>query len=351
MNKVKTVITSILIIVIVVVLITGCNDREKENVNKSLNPSEKSQKELTKITISEVTHSVFYAPQYVAISQGFFEEEGLDIELINGGGSDKVMTAVLSGQVDIGFSGCEQTVYVYNEGKENYAITFAQLTNKDGSFLVGREPDPNFTFEKLVGKDIISGHKGGMQEMTFEYTLKQKSIDPQKDVNIDTSIRFDSMAAAFKSGQGDYVNLFEPVATQLEKDGSGYVLASIGEASGDVAYTCYNTSKNFIEKNPDIIQRFTNAIYKGQRWVEQASYEEIAKAIHKFFPEMEFEDLVKVVQRYKDQNSWAKTPVLSKESFELMQDIIENAGIINKRVPYEDLVNIEFAQKAIRQIQ
>ena len=351
MNKVKTVITSILIIVIVVVLITGCNDREKENVNKSLNPSEKSQKELTKITISEVTHSVFYAPQYVAISQGFFEEEGLDIELINGGGSDKVMTAVLSGQVDIGFSGCEQTVYVYNEGKENYAITFAQLTNKDGSFLVGREPDPNFTFEKLVGKDIISGHKGGMQEMTFEYTLKQKSIDPQKDVNIDTSIRFDSMAAAFKSGQGDYVNLFEPVATQLEKDGSGYVLASIGEASGDVAYTCYNTSKNFIEKNPDIIQRFTNAIYKGQRWVEQASYEEIAKAIHKFFPEMEFEDLVKVVQRYKDQDSWAKTPIMSKESFEHMQDIVEDAGVIEKRAPYGKIVTTEFAEKTVQEIK
>ena len=338
------VLSSILVIALIALLVTGCSSGESKNVSKT-------QEELTKVTVSEVTHSVFYAPQYAAISRGFFEEEGLDIELINGGGADKVMTAVLSGQVDIGFSGSEQTVYVYNEGKENYVITFAQLTNKDGSFLVGREPDPNFTFDKLTGKDVIGGRKGGMPEMTFEYVLRQQGIDPQKDVNIDTSVQFDSMAAAFKGGQGDYVTLFEPVATQLEKDGSGYVLASIGEASGDVAYTCYNTSKNFIEKNPDIIQRFTNAIYKGQRWVEQASYEEIAKAIHKFFPEMEFEDLVKVVQRYKDQDSWAKTPVLSKESFELMQDIIENAGIINKRAPYEDLVNTEFVQKAIRQIQ
>ncbi|RBP46918.1 ABC transporter substrate-binding protein [Garciella nitratireducens] len=343
MKKLKPILSFILVITLVALLTTGCNQQESKNVNKT--------KELKKVTVSEVTHSVFYAPQYAAISQGFFEEEGLDIELINGGGADKVMTAVVSGQVDIGFSGCEQTVYVYNEGKENYVITFAQLTNKDGSFLVGREPDPNFTFDKLIGKEVIGGRKGGMPEMTFEYVLKQQGIDPQKDVHIDTSIQFDSMAAAFKSGQGDYVTLFEPVATQIEKDGSGYVVASIGEASGDVAYTAYNASKNFIEKNPNVIQKFTNAIYKGQRWVEQADYEEIAKAIHEFFPEMKFEDLVKVVQRYKDQDSWAKTPVMSKESFEHMQNIIEDAGVIEKRAPYEKLVTTEFAEKAVQEIK
>lgn len=338
MKKYKAVVAAFLAITLVLMLLTGCSSNE-------------GQGDLRKVRVSEVTHSIFYAPQYAAISQGFFEEEGLELELINGGGADKVATAVLSGDVDIGFSGSESTVYVYNEGREDYLVTFAQLTNKDGSFLVGRKPDPDFTFDKLIGKDVIGGRKGGMPEMTFEYVLRQEGIDPQKDVNIDTSVQFDSMAAAFKGGQGDYVTLFEPVATSIEKDGSGYVLASIGEASGDVAYTAYNTSKSFIKENPELIQSFTNAIYRGQLWVEQASYEEIAKAIHEFFPEMELEDLITVVQRYKDQDSWAKTPVMSKESFDHMQDIIEDAGVVDTRAPYEELVNTDFAEKAVEQIK
>ncbi len=335
MERRKLLIVSILLIALVGVFFTGCSSEEG----------------LTKVKVSEVTHSIFYAPQYAAISLGFFEEEGLEIELSNAGGADKVMTAVLSGQVDIGFSGSESTVYVYNEGREDYAITFAQLTNRDGSFLVGREPDPDFTFDKLIGKDVIGGRKGGMPEMTFEYVLRKHGIDPQKDVNIDTSVQFDVMAGAFKGGQGDYVTLFEPVATALEKEGIGYVVASIGEASGEVAYTAYNASKSFIEKNPELIQKFTNAIYRGQLWVDQATYEEIAEVIHEHFPDMEFEDLVTVVKRYKDQDSWAKTPIMTKESFEHMQDIIEAAGVIDTRAPYEELVTTKFAEKAVEEIK
>ncbi|MCR1900022.1 ABC transporter substrate-binding protein [Irregularibacter muris] len=318
----------------IAVLFTGCAD-----------------KSLTKVKVSEVTHSIFYAPQYAAISQGFFEEEGLEIELANGGGADKVMTAVLSGQVDIGFSGSESTVYVYNEGRDDYAITFAQLTQKDGSFLVGREPDPDFTFDKLKGKDVIGGRKGGMPEMTFEWVLRKHGMDPAKDVNIDTSIQFDAMAGAFLGGQGEYVTLFEPVATAMEKEGTGYVVASIGAESGVVAYTAYNARKSFIEENPEIIQKFTNAIYKGQLWVEKSSYEEIAKAIHEFFPEMEMENLITVVKRYKDQDSWAKTPVMTEESFEHMQDIIEAADVLDKRGPYDELVTTDFAEKAVENIK
>lgn len=339
MKKSKAVLAIFLTLAMVMMLITGCSGGNGQ------------EEDLTKVKVSEVTHSVFYAPQYAAISQGFFEEEGIELELINGGGADKVATAVLSGDVDIGFSGSESTVYVYNEGRDDYLMTFAQLTNKDGSFLLGREPDPNFTFDKLIGKDVIGGRKGGMPEMTFEYVLRQEGIDPQKDVNIDTSVQFDSMAAAFKGGQGDYVTLFEPVATSMEKDESGYVIASIGEASGDVAYTAYNASKSFIEENPELIQSFTNAIYRGQLWVEQASYEEIAKAIHEFFPEMELEDLVTVVKRYKDQDSWAKTPIMAKKDFEHMQDIIEDAGVVDTRAPYEELVNTKFAEKTVEQIK
>jgi len=335
LRKTKLLVLSILIIGMVLLSFTGCN---KEG-------------DLTKITVSEVTHSIFYSPQYAAISLGFFEEEGLKIELINGGGADKVMTAVLSGQVDIGFSGSESTVYVYNEGRDDYAITFAQLTQKDGSFLVGREPDPDFTFDKLIGKEVIGGRKGGMPEMTFEHVLRKHGIDPFKDLSIDTSVQFDVMAGAFKGGQGDYVTLFEPVATAVEKEGIGYVVASIGEESGIVAYTAYNAKKSFIEKNPEIIQKFTNAIYKGLQWVEKSSYEEIAEAIKDFFPEMEMEDLIKVVKRYKDQESWPKDPIMTKESFEHMQDIIEAAGVLETRAPYEKLVNTKFAEKSVEEIK
>ena len=328
------IISVILLLVLMTVFVSGCKEEG-----------------LTKVKVSEVTHSIFYAPQYAAISQGFFEEEGLDIELILGDGNDKVMTGVLSGQVDIGFSGSESTVYVYNEGRDDYAITFAQLTQKDGSFLVGREPDPNFTFDKLKGKNVIGGHKSGMLAMTFDWVLKKNGIDSEKDLNMDNSIHFSAMAGAFQGGQGDYVTLFEPVATAMENEGTGYVVASIGEESGIVAYTAYNARKSFIEENPEIIQKFTNAIYKGQLWVEKSNYEEIAKAIHEFFPDMKMEDLTKAVKRYKDQDSWSKTPIMTKESFEAMQDIVESAGVIGKRAPYDKLVNTKFAEKAVEQIK
>ncbi|GAE87318.1 ABC transporter substrate-binding protein [Acetivibrio straminisolvens JCM 21531] len=223
------------------------------------------ERDYTTVRLSEVTRSVFYAPQYVALNLGFFEEEGIKIDLTNGQGADKVMTAVLSGQADIGFSGPEAAIYVYNEGKEDYAVVFAQLTKRDGSFLVGRKPEPDFKWENLKGKTIIGGRKGGVPEMTLEYVLKKNSLLPGVDVFIDTSVQFALMAGAFTGGQGDYVTLFEPVASTVEKEGKGYIIASIGEESGEIPYTAYYASKSYIEKNRDIIQKFTNAIYRGQK--------------------------------------------------------------------------------------
>ncbi|QEK13644.1 ABC transporter substrate-binding protein [Crassaminicella thermophila] len=221
------------------------------------------EKALTKVRVAEVTHSVFYAPQYVAITEGFFEEEGLQVEFINGQGADKTMTALLSDQVDIGFMGPEASVYVFNKGKEDYAVNFAQLTQRDGSFLLARKPMPNFTFDDVKGKTIIGGRKGGMPEMTLEYVLKENGIFPGKDVNVRTDIQFAVMAGAFTGGEGDFVTLFEPVASKLEKEGAGYIVASIGEAGGYIPYTCYSAKKSFIENNPEIIQKFTNAIYNS----------------------------------------------------------------------------------------
>ncbi|MGI6086062.1 MAG: ABC transporter substrate-binding protein [Acetivibrionales bacterium] len=304
-----------------------------------------------KVTLSEVTRSVFYAPQYAAINQGFFEEEGITLELSNGQGADKVMTAVLSGQVDIGFSGPEACVYVYNEGKEDYAVVFAQLTKRDGSFLVGREPEPDFKWENLGRKYIIGGRKGGVPEMTLEYVLRKHNLEPNVDLTVDTSIQFAVMAGAFTGGTGDYVALFEPTATMLEKEGKGYVLASIGQESGEIPYTAYYAKKSFIEKNPDLIQRFTNAIYKGQKWVDTHSPREIAEAVKDFFPDTDIDTLENVAKRYKDIDAWNKDPILKEHSLELLQIVMEEAKVLDKRAPYNKIVTTEYAKKAIEEVK
>lgn len=299
-----------------------------------------------KVRLVEVTHSVFYAPQYVAIHEGFFEEEGIEIELTTGEGADKVMTAVLSGQVEIGFMGPEAAIYVHNEGKEDYAQVFAQLTQTDGSFFVGREEEPNFKWEDLKGKTIIGGRKGGVPEMTLEYVLKKHGLTPGEDVEVLTNIQFALMAGAFTGGTGDYVTLFEPVASAIEQEGNGHILASVGVAGGNIPFTGYTAKKSFIEENKDLIQRFTNAIYKGQQFVNTKSPEEIAKAIQPAFPDTDIELLTTVAKRYRDQGSWPEGPALNEEDFNHLQDIIEMAGELDKRAPYDEVVTNEFANKA-----
>jgi NitT/TauT family transport system substrate-binding protein len=307
--------------------------------------------EFVKVQLNEVTHSVFYAPQYVAISQGFFKDEGLEIELTNGQGADKVMTAVLSGQSDIGFAGPEASIYVYNEGKEDHAVVFAQLTKRDGTFLVGRKAEPNFKWSDLKGKNIIGGRKGGVPEMTLEYVLKNNGLALDKDVTVNTSIQFALMAGAFTGGQGDYVTLFEPTASMLEKEGKGYILASVGKESGEIPYTAYFAKKSYIEKNKDTVQKFTNAIYKGQLWVDKHTPEEIAKVIKSHFPDADEAILTTVAKRYKDQDAWNKDPILKKESLGLLQEVMQSAGELKKVANYDDLVNTDFAKKAIDKIK
>lgn len=309
------------------------------------------KEELKTVRLVEVTHSIFYAPQYVALAKGFFEEEGIKIELTNGKGADKSMAALLSDQADIGFMGPEASIYVYNQGKKDYAINFAQLTQKDGSFLVSREKDPNFSFEKLKGKTILGGRKGGVPEMTLEYVLKKHGLQPGKDVNVRTDIQFAMMAGAFTSGEGDYTTLFEPTASMMEKEGKGYIVASIGKEGGYIPYTVYCAKKSYIEKNPDIIQGFTNAIYKGMLWVQNHSSEEVAEAIQPHFPDADKELLVTVINRYKEQDTWKPDPVLTKEGLDHLMYIMELAGELDKRAPYDKIVTTEFAKKAIETIK
>lgn len=327
----------LLLIVLILPILNACD--RKEN----------------KIVISEVAHSVFYAPQYVALSQGFFEEEGLEVSIINSNGADKVMAALLSRDVQIGLAGTEASIYVYAEGQDNYAINFAQLTQKDGSFLVGREPIENFEFSMLSGAEILGGRRGGMPEIVLEYALKLNGLevgrdDPTKEVNVRTDVQFGMLAGAFTSGEGDYVSLFEPTGTMLEKNGEGYVIASLGTETGVIPYTVYFTTKKYLEENEEIIQKFTNAIYKGAKWVHSHSAREIAEACLPYFPDISLNDLTVVMQRYVDIDAWAHTPVMQKDTYERFLDIMEEAGELPERVPYNKIVTTKFAEEAVKNL-
>lgn len=301
--------------------------------------------EMVTLRVCEVTHSVFYAPFYAALELGFFEEEGIEIELTNGGGADKVMTAVLAGQSDIGLAGPEACVYVALEGREDHPVVFGQLTKRDGSFIVGRTDD-DFEWSDLEGKTIIGGRKGGMPEMTLEYVMRQNGVIPHEDAVVDTSVQFNMMAGAFTGGSGDYVTLFEPTATEVAEAGKGYILTSVGLESGEIPYTAFFASKSFIEKNGELIQRFTDVIARGQKWVMENSAEDVAKAIADQFPDNDIKTLTTVTQRHKDIDAWNETPVMKKEAFERMQAVMETAGELDERVDFDMLVDNSFAMKA-----
>lgn len=300
----------------------------------------------TKVVLNEVAHSIFYAPMYVAIEEGYFEEEGIDLTLVTGFGADKTMTAVLTGEADIGFMGCESTVYTYAGGTEDYVVNFAQLTQRAGNFLVSREPIEGFSWDMLKGKDVLGGRAGGMPEMVFEYILVKNGIDPKADVMIDQSIDFGSTAAAFSGGQGDFTVEFEPHATSLEQKGEGYVVASLGEDSGYVPYTSFSARKSYLEENKETVQAFTNALQRGMDYVQSHTPEEIAKVIAPQFPETDMETLTTIVERYHKQDTWKENLIFEESSFTLLQNILEDSGVLKERVPYSDLVTTEFAKEA-----
>lgn len=302
----------------------------------------------TKVVLNEVAHSIFYAPMYVAIEEGYFADNGIDLELVTGFGADKTMTAVLTGAADIGFMGCESSVYTYAGGTEDYVVNFAQLTQRAGNFLVAREPIEDFDWEMLKGQKVLGGRAGGMPEMVFEYILLKNNIDPATDLSIDQSIDFGSTAAAFSGGQGDFTVEFEPHATALEKKGEGYVVASLGKDSGYVPYTSFSAKKSYLENNKETVQAFTNALQKGMDYVQSHTPEEIAKVIAPQFAETDMETLTTIVARYYEQDTWKADLVFKKESFDLLQNILEDSGVLNKRVPYEDLVTTTFAEEAIK---
>ena len=261
-------------------------------------------------------------------------------------GADKTMTAVLSSEADIGFMGSESSIYVYSQNPDDYIVNFAQLTQRAGNFLVAREPVENFQWSDLKGKDVLGGRKGGMPQMVFEYILKKNNLDPAADMNIDQSIDFGATAAAFSGGQGDFTVEFEPGASTLEKEGAGYVVASLGIDSGYVPYTAYSAKQSFLKEHPELVQGFTNALQKGMDYVQNHTPEEIAKVIAPQFKETDLEDITTIVTRYYEQDTWKKDLIFEEPSFTLLQDILEEAGELEQRVPYSELVTTEFAEKA-----
>lgn len=332
MKKIKLLI--IISLIIPLYVLTGC----------------KSKKD--KIVVAEVTHSVFYAPQYVALELGFFKEEGLNVEIITTAGADKTMAAVLSKEAHIGLMGPEATIYVYNNNQKDYAVNFAQLTQRDGSFIVGRENVSSFDISMFEGKEILGGREGGMPAMVLEYALRQAGYDVgrnsnSKDVNLRTDVAFDAMAGAFTSGEADFVSLFDPTATTVEQSGKGYIVTSLGELSGTIPYTTYSTLKSYLKKNEDKIEKFTNAIYKAQIWVQEHSSEEIANVIKKYFTSINEKDLVTVVNRYKMADVWALNPIFSKTGYEKLLAILNMAGQLQKSVPFETLVNNKYATSVV----
>ena len=335
----KKIIISILILIIIVIIISVIIIKKQNNNTNGEN---------IVIKMNEVTRSVFYAPQYVAINNGYFKDYGIDIELTTGQGADAVMTSVLSGEAQIGFAGPEASIYVYNEGKEDYTQVFAQLTKRDGSFLVSKDKLSDFKWEYLKGKTIIPGRKGGVPYMTLEYVIKQHGLNPKTDLKLDDSIKFDLMASAFTSGSADFVTLFEPTASNIQNLGKGYIVASVGKESGEIPYTAYFAKKSYIQKNEQTIQDFTNAIYKGQKWVKEHTSKEIAETIQNFFPGTDLNLLETAIQSYKNIDAWNENPILKENSFNKLQDVMSLAGELEKKAPYDKIINNKYAEESIK---
>ncbi|KAB2329267.1 ABC transporter substrate-binding protein [Bacillus mesophilum] len=327
MKKSLKISFSILLIFVLIIPLAACGSSD-----------------LQKVKIGEVTRSIFYAPQYVAIEKGFFEEEGLDIELTTTAGGDKTMTALLSDSIDVALVGSETSIYVAAQGANDPVINFAQLTQTDGTFLVSREKIDNFSWEMLEGSTFLGQRKGGMPQMAGEFTLKKHGIDPHNDLNLIQNIDFANIAPSFSSGTGEFVQLFEPTASVFEKEGIGHIVASFGVESGHLPYTTFMTKDSYMEENNEIVKKFTRAIYKAQQWVDSHSAKEIAEAISGYFEDTDTEIIEMAVDRYKSQGSFATDPILDAEEWDNLQNIMDEAGELPKRIDYEELVNTEFAE-------
>jgi NitT/TauT family transport system substrate-binding protein len=334
--KISSIVASLAVLIS---LFTGCKKSTPTTV--------------TTVRLNEVTRSIFYAPLYAAINQGFFKEEGIEIDLTTGQGADKTMQQLLSGSADIGFSGPEQVLYIHNQKREDLPIVFAQLTQKDGSFLVSRKADSNFKWESLKGKTVIGGRPAGVPQMALEYVLRNHGIDPNKDMNMITNIAFAAVPGAFQGGTGEYAAIFEPTASTFEKQKLGTIVASVGKDSGVIPYTCFYATKSYMDKNSALIEKFTRAIYKGQLWVLNNKDEDVAKAIKSFFPGTDDDIIVQVIKNYKEIEAYSKTPALKEEDMNRLMDIIQSYDpkLLPERPTFSATVDNKFSDKAVKEVK
>ena len=321
-------------------------------INKVFNNTSTNQK-LTTVNLASVTLSPAYAPLYVSINKGFFEDEGIEIDLSIQASGTKIMQNVLTGAIDVGFCGPEQSVLVYLEGKENYLVLFAEENQKNNGFLVSRNINEEFSFENLMGKTIIGSRKGGSQENALEYVLRQNGINPDTDVEIITNVTLDNEGARFKSGIGDYAILFEPVCSDFQEEGECKILLSIGEELGETQSSSFFATKNFINQNTDLIQQFTNAIYKGQLWVANHSSKEIAEVIKSLFPDTSIETLENSIEIFKKYNIYSKTPIISQEHYNRMVEVLKNSdsSLVPEVPDYNKIVNNKFSSNSVNTIK
>ncbi|MGM0847122.1 MAG: ABC transporter substrate-binding protein [Bacillota bacterium] len=334
MKRLLKISFSLFMILILSIGVWGCSNEEQK---------------LEKVRIAEVTRSIFYAPQYVAIEKGFFEEEGLDIELTTTWGGDKTMTTLLADGADVALVGSETSIYVDSQGSSDPVINFAQLTQTDGTFLVARENVEDFQWNQLKGSTFLGQRKGGMPQMVGEFVLKKQGIDPQEDLNLIQNIDFANIPNAFASGTGDYVQLFEPTASIFEKEGKGYIVASFGEQSGHVPYTTFMAKESFMKENNETVEKFTRAIYKAQKWVEENEPAETAELIQSYFEDTELDIIETVVDRYRSQGSFAADPILDEEEWKNLQDIMDEAGELPGRISHDKLVNTTIAKEIMNE--
>lgn len=304
---------------------------------------------LSKIRLVEVTHSLFYAPQYVALTKGFFQAEGLEIELINGNGGDKTMTTLLAGQSDIILMGTEGAIYVTARGATEPVMAFAQLTQTDGTFLLSRKPISSFTWDQLEGRTLLGQRRGGMPEMVAEYVLRKHGLNPGKNLTVIQNIEFQNLGTAYASGTGEFAQLFEPVASKLEQEGKGKIVASFGTESGTLPYTVYLAKKSFIKQNPDTIKRFTRALYRAQQWIEKQPTAEIVKVLQSHFPELDSDLLSRVIDRYRTQKAWASDPLIDRKEYQHFLTIMKQAGELPKEVPYEQIIHTQISEEIIKE--
>ena len=299
---------------------------------------------LTKITVAEVTHSVFYAPLYVAIEKGYFKEEGISIELTNGGGADASMTALLSKSADIGLMGPETVIYVQNQGKKDAPKVFGQLTQKDGSFLVSRNPEPNFDWNNLRGKEILAGRRGGVPAMTFEYVLKELGMQ-EGDYTLNYDVQFNLMTSSFINGVADYCTVFEPTASEYQANGTWHIVASVGEQSGEIPYTSFIALNSYLTNNKETVKSFIKAIKKAYEFIENHTEKEVAEAIVKQFPSTTINSIETSIKSYKSIDAWTSNMQATESSFDRLQNVMINAGELTNKVAFSKLVNNSFAKE------